>query len=210
MGQKVAIYCRVSTADQSCERQEQDLLAYATRAGYEVVGVWKETASGAASDRSQRQKIMIQAQARQIDAVLVTELTRWGRSTLDLIHTLQELQSWRVSLIAQTGLQFDLSTSQGRLIAALMAALAEFERDVIRERIRSGIAAAKSRGQRFGRPLGQSAKALRLTPKVLCLLEQGHSYRQIAKELHMSKNTVNEIAKRYRQTTLPSLDSSTS
>ena len=70
MGQKVAIYCRVSTSDQSCERQEEDLLAYATRAGYEVVGVWKETASGAASDRSQRQKIMIQAQARQIDAVL--------------------------------------------------------------------------------------------------------------------------------------------
>ena len=199
----------MSTADQSCERQERDLLAYATRAGYEVVGVWKETASGASSDRSERQKVMAQAQARQIDAVLVTELTRWGRSALDLIHTLQELQSWGVSLMAQTGLQFDLSTSQGKLIASLMAALAEFERDLMRERIRSGIAAAKSRGQHFGRPPGQSAKALRLTPKVLFLVEQGHSYRQIAKELHLSKNTVNEIAKRYRQATLPSLERST-
>lgn len=142
--------------------------------------------------------------------MLVTELTRWGRSALDLTHTLQELQSWGVSLMAQTGSQFDLSTSQGKLIASLMAALAEFERDLMRERIRSGIAAAKSRGQHFGRPPGQSAKALRLTPKVLFLVEQGYSYRQIAKELHLSKNTVNEIAKRYGQATLPSLDSSTS
>lgn len=80
----------------------------------------------------------------------------------------------------------------------------------MRECICSGIAAAKSRGQHFGRPPGQSAKALRLTPKVLYLVEQGHSYRQIAKELHLSKNTVNEIAKQYRKATLPSLDSSTS
>jgi DNA invertase Pin-like site-specific DNA recombinase len=58
---------------------------------------------------------------RQIDAILVTELTRWGRSNLDLVHTLHDLQSWNVSLIAQSGLEFDLSTSQGKLIASLMA-----------------------------------------------------------------------------------------
>jgi putative DNA-invertase from lambdoid prophage Rac len=154
LGQKVALYCRVSTADQSCERQERDLLAFAARAGQEVVGVWKETASGAKQDRLERQKVMALAQARSIEAIVVTELTRWGRSTIDLVHTLNDLQAWGVSLIAQTGLQFDLRTAQGKLVASLMSALAEFERDLLRERIRSGIAAAKARGKRFGRHPG--------------------------------------------------------
>ena len=101
MGQKIAIYCRVSTADQSCVRQERDLLRYAQRAGYEVIGVWKETISGSKKKQVEREKVMSLAQDRRIDAVLVTELTRWGRSTLDLVNTLHELQSWRVSLRAR-------------------------------------------------------------------------------------------------------------
>jgi DNA invertase Pin-like site-specific DNA recombinase len=75
LGQKAAIYCRVSTADQSCERQERDLRAFAERAAYEVVGVFKETGSGAKLDRVERRKVMALAQARQVDAVLVTELS---------------------------------------------------------------------------------------------------------------------------------------
>lgn len=167
MVQKVAIYCRVSTTDQSCERQERDLLEYAVKAGYQVVGIWKETAAGTKQNRVERQKVLALAQARKIDAVLVTEMTRWGRSTLDLIQTLQALHSWGVSLVAQTGIQFDLTTSQGRLIANLMASLAEFERDLVRERVRSGIAAARARGQKLGRQPGQRVKADRLAPKVL-------------------------------------------
>ena len=132
MGQKAALYCRVSTSDQSCERQERDLLDYAARAGYVVVGVWKETASGAKDDRAERKKVMALAQARRIDAILVTELSRWGRSTLDLVHTLQALQAWNVSLVAQTGLQFDLATPQGKMMASVMAALADYaEPDVM-------------------------------------------------------------------------------
>jgi putative DNA-invertase from lambdoid prophage Rac len=130
LGQKVALYRRVSTADQSCARQEHDLRKFAARAGYEVVGIWKETASGMQDDRVERNKVMALAQARQIDAILVTELTRWGRSTLDLVHTLHNLQARGVSLIAQTGWQVDLSTPQGTLIASLLSALAEFERDL--------------------------------------------------------------------------------
>lgn len=198
MGQKVALYCRVSTADQSCERQERDLLAFAARAGQEVVGVWKETASGAKQDRFERQKVMALAQARSIEAIVVTELTRWGRSTIDLVHTLNNLQAWGVSLIAQTGLQFDLRTAQGKLVASLMSALAEFERDLLRERIRSGIAAAKARGRQFGRHPGHRIKSDRLAPKVLQRVEEGGSYREIGKELNISKNTVGDIVKRHR------------
>jgi DNA-binding CsgD family transcriptional regulator/PAS domain-containing protein len=76
---------------------------------------------------------MALAQAREIDAILVTELSRWGRSTIDLVQTLQSLQAWDVSVLAVSGLQFDLSTPHGKMIASVMAALAEFERDLIRE-----------------------------------------------------------------------------
>ena len=74
LGQAAALYCRVSTADQTCARQERDLRAFAKKAGYKVVGVWKETASGA------KQGGPGLAQARKVDVILVTELTRWGRS----------------------------------------------------------------------------------------------------------------------------------
>ena len=95
MGQCAAIYCRVSTADQSCARQERDLTALADRAGYEVVGIFKETGSGVRLDRAERRKVMALAQARQIDAVLVTELSRWGRSTTDPLATLRKLEASR-------------------------------------------------------------------------------------------------------------------
>ncbi len=139
---------------------------------------------------------MALAQRREIDAVLVTELTRWGRSTQDLMATLGELASWDVSLIAQAGLTFDLSTPQGRLVASLMASLAEFEHDLLRERVRSGIAAAKARGQTFGRAKGYRPSDHR-TPEVLRLAdEEGLSQRAIAARLGISKTTVNEILKR--------------
>ncbi|MCS0690964.1 recombinase family protein, partial [Escherichia coli] len=92
MGHRAAIYCRVSTADQSCERQEFDLRAFAGCAGYDVVGIFKETGSGTKLDRAERKKVLALAQSRQIDAILVTELSRWGRSTLDLLNTLRELE----------------------------------------------------------------------------------------------------------------------
>jgi putative DNA-invertase from lambdoid prophage Rac len=138
------------------------------------------------------------AQARLIDAILVTELTRWGRSSIDLMQTIDELQSFNVSLIAQTGFQFDMTTAQGKLLASLMASLAEFERDLLRERVRSGLAAAKARGRRLGRQYGERPKSDRLAPKVLELLNAGCSYRQIAHEVRLSKNTVMGIIQRNR------------
>jgi putative DNA-invertase from lambdoid prophage Rac len=200
---RVAIYCRVSTSDQDCKRQERDLKAYAERENFEVVDVFKETLSGVRNARDkrpiEREKVMRLAQARKIDAVLVTELTRWGRSTQDLMNTLGDLSSWDVSLIAQTGLQFDLATPQGKLIANLMASVAEFEHDLLRERVRSGIAAAKVRGQTFGRKPGYRPKSDRLAPAAVRMIKEGHSQRKVAKELNLSKTTVNEIVKRHRQ-----------
>jgi putative DNA-invertase from lambdoid prophage Rac len=197
---RAAIYCRVSTTDQSCQRQERELKAYAKRLGCKVVGVFSETASGAKDDRIERKRVMALAQAREIDAILVSELTRWGRSMIDLVQTLQALQTWKVSILAMNGLQFDLTTPHGKLIASVLASLAEFERDLLRERVRSGLAAAKARGVKLGRQPGQRPKSDRLAPRVLGMIEEGRSYRDVAKQLKLSKNTVAEIVRRNRLT----------
>jgi len=102
------------------------------------VAVFKETASGADNARPERAKVLALARAHEIDAVLVTELSRWGRSTQDLVQTLDDLHGWKVSVLAQTGLSFDLSTASGKLMRTIMAGLAEFERDLIRDRVMCG------------------------------------------------------------------------
>jgi putative DNA-invertase from lambdoid prophage Rac len=100
MGQRAALYCRVSTHDQSCERQERDLLVFADRAGYEVIAVFKETTSGSQDDRVERAKVLQLGRERQISVVVVTDLTRCGRSTTDLLSTLHGLEACGVSVIA--------------------------------------------------------------------------------------------------------------
>ncbi|TGD92270.1 recombinase family protein [Methylobacterium nonmethylotrophicum] len=141
---------------------------------------------------------MALAQQREIDAVLVTELSRWGCSTLDLLHTLGELKAWRVSVIAMSGLTFDLATPHGWMLATVFSGLAEFERELIRERVRSGMAAAKARGKRLGHQPGQRPKSDRLAPKVLALVAGGRSYRLVGREVGLSKNTVAGIVARAR------------
>jgi putative DNA-invertase from lambdoid prophage Rac len=203
LGQIAAIYARVSTADQSCARQVADLTEYARRAGYVVEGVYLETASGARADRAARGRVLALAQARRIEVILVTELSRWGRSTLDLLTSLRQLEGWGVSLVAQSGMTFDLASPHGRMLATMLAGLAEFERDLIRERVRSGIAAAKARGKVLGRRLGDRPVADRLGPQVLAAVAAGRSYRWIARDLGLSKNTVAGIVARHRATGNP-------
>ncbi len=185
---RVAIYARVSTQDQNCDRQIADLENYAGLAGYQVVATFKETASGANNDRIERKAVVNLARSRRVDAVLVTELSRWGRSTIDLIFTLQELETYNVSLIAQTGMTFDLATPHGKLIAQILASMAEFERELIRERIRSGLAHAKAKGKVFGRrPGGKIADSC---DRINELREQGVSDRAIAKQVGLSKSSI--------------------
>lgn len=174
MGQQAAIYARVSSSDQSCERQLRELAEFAERGGYEVMGVFKETASGTKSNRVERSKVMELAQARKIDAVLVTELSR-------------------------SGMTFELDTPHGRMMATMLAGIAQFERDLISERVKSGLAAARARGKKLGRQPGQRPKANRLAPQVLAAVEEGRSYRWIARDLGISKNTVLSIVKRHRE-----------
>ena len=210
MGHRVALYARVSTTDQSCSRQVAELTAFAERSGYDVEGVFAETGSGVKPGLAERRRVMALAQARRIDAVLVTELSRWGRSTVDLLRSLHELECRKVSLIAMNGLTFDLVSPHGKMLATVLSGIAEFERDLISERVKSGLAAAKARGKRLGRKPGHRPKSERLAPRVLREVGQGRSYRWIARDLGLSKNTVAAIVQRHRSSTSVAEDVSTS
>jgi putative DNA-invertase from lambdoid prophage Rac len=202
LGQRAALYARVSTSDHSCERQLDDLTAFAERGGYEVVGIFKETASGTVASRAARNQIIDLAQTRKIDAVLVTELSRWGRSTQDLLDTLHRLAGWKVSVIAMSGMAFELDTPHGHMMATLLAGIAQFERDLLSERVKSGLAAARARGKKLGRQPGQRPTADKVADKGIAAVAEGRSYRWIAQDLAISKNTVLEIMKRYRKSAL--------
>ncbi|MEG4225542.1 recombinase family protein [Microcoleus sp. N9_B2] len=188
---RAIIYCRVSTGDQDCDRQERDLREFADRAGYEVIEVLRETASGAKDNRPERKKVLAAAQSRKISAVLVTEASRWSRSTIDLLSTLRDLNDWGTSLVTLSGIGLDLSTSHGKLMASIISAIAEFERDLIRERVKSGIAAARAKGRKFGRPrVSESAITF-----VHQLRSQGKSYSQIAEASGVSRTKVSELCR---------------
>ncbi|MFN5997998.1 MAG: recombinase family protein [Paracoccaceae bacterium] len=202
MGQRAALYARVATSDLSCERQMDDLTAFADRGGYELVGVFKETASGTVASRTARNQLIELAQARKIDAVLVTELARWGRSTQDLLDTLHRLTAWEVSVVAMSGMTFELNTPHGRMTATLLAGIAQFERDLLSERVKSGLAAARARGKKLGRQPGHRPKSDKLADKVTTAVAEGLSYRWIARDLAISKSTVLEIMKRHRESAL--------
>lgn len=190
---QAAIYCRVSTTDQNADRQVRDLTAFAEKQGYTVVSVHIETASGTKNDRAERAKVMKLAQAGKIDVILVTEMSRWGRSTADLLSTLDTLQARKVSLIAMSGdMQFDLSTASGKLIVSILASISEFERSLLLERTMSGIANAKARGVKFGRQAGDNIVADKVQSKVVAMQAAGKSLRTIAKDLDISRTTVSK------------------
>ena len=99
-----------------------------------------------------------------------------------------------------SGMTFELETPHGRMMATMLAGIAQFERDLLSERVKSGPAAARARGKKLGRQPGQRPKSDKLAPKVIQAVAEGRSYRWIARDLGISKNTVTEIIKRHRQT----------
>jgi putative DNA-invertase from lambdoid prophage Rac len=191
MVQRVALYTRVSTTDQSCERQVAELTAFAERSNFDIVAVVKETASGAKNDRAERKVILDLARKRKIDLVLVSELSRWGRSTADLRSTIQDLADRQVAIRALNGPDLDIYTAQGKLMLNLLAAISEFERDLLQERIKSGIAHARSKGTKSGKAIGRPV--FNRTERVRRLLAGGRSIRSIAAELGISKTTVMKV-----------------
>lgn len=195
MGQRAAIYARVSTPGQETDRQVDDLQRLAAHRGIEIVHIAEEKMSGGRADRPARQKLIEMAQAGRIDTILVTELSRWGRSTADVLQTLDQLARWNTSLIAASGIDLDLRSASGKMMVTLLAGFAEFERDLASERIRSGLARAKTAGTTLGRPKGRHPSD-KHADAVLAAVKAGRTYRWIARDLQISKNTVMAIIKR--------------
>src|SRR6266480_1886233 len=148
---RAGLYARVSTNDQqTVPLQIRALREYAVRRGWTIALQVKEVGSGA-SERQLREKLLEAARRREIDVVLVWRLDRWGRSVADLLATLQELEHLGVGFVSLTE-ALDLTTPTGRAMAGLLAIFAEFERQILREKTRAGLAHARENGKRLGRP----------------------------------------------------------
>ncbi len=183
-----AIYARVSTKGQeaSLETQLDRCRQVAAVRGFTVVLEVQEVVSGGAKRLPAREDLMKGARAGLFNAVLVVRLDRWGRSTVDLITTIQELERLGVVFIAiEDGI--DLSTPAGRLQAEILASIANFERAMIQERAREGREAAKAKGVRFGRP-PRLSKEQKL--EVDRLLDLGVSKSEIARGLKVPRTTI--------------------
>src|SRR5499425_2754739 len=149
---RAGLYARVSTNDQqTIPLQMRTLREYAARRGWTIALQMKEIGSGA-SVRQLRERLLEAARRREIDVVLVWRLDRWGRSVTDLLATLQELEHLDVGFVSLTE-ALDLTTPAGRAMAGLLAVFAEFEREVLRERVRAGLAHARQNGKRLSRHL---------------------------------------------------------
>jgi DNA invertase Pin-like site-specific DNA recombinase len=185
---RAGLYARVSTNDQqTLPMQLRALREYAARRGWSVFSQVKEVGSGA-SQRQAREKLLDAARRRDIDVVLVWRLDGWGRSVADLLATLQELEHLGVGFVSLTE-ALDLTTPTGRAMAGLLAVFAEFEREILRERVRAGLAHARQNGKRLGRPLTAALHA----DQVRKLRRTGISKSEIARRLNIGRTSVRRI-----------------
>src|SRR6267378_2719993 len=184
---KVALYTRVSTRDkgQDTEVQARELREYAERRGWSIVEEFSDYVSGAKEFRPALDEMMKAAKRRKFDAVLCWKLDRVGRSLKHLVNLLAELEAVGVALVSFSD-NLDLSTPQGRLMFQIIGAMAEFERSLICERVKAGIAHRKAQGKKFG---GRTAKRLDMA-EVTRMREGGASMAEIARALNVSAGTI--------------------
>ena len=183
---RAAIYARVSTRNgQHPEMQLAEVRAYCGRREWETVGEYVDAGiSGAREQRPALDRLLADCRKRRVDAVVVYRYDRFARSLRQLVNALEEFRVLGVDFISlHEGV--DTSTPNGRLIFGIFASIAEFERELIRDRVRSGIAAAKARGKRLGRP-----RATVDASRIATLLAQGRSWRVIADEMKVGMGTV--------------------
>jgi len=186
---RAAICARVSTADQQpLPLQIQCLEEYAANRGWTLTQRLEEQASRAKDSRPKRAEIMKAARRRDIDVVLVWKLDRWGRSMADLATTLNELQELGVGFVSLTE-ALDFTKPSGRAMAGLQGVFADYERELIRERVKTGIAHARANGKPNGRP----AKAREKAKSVRKLAAEGLSQGEIARRLLIHRRSVGRV-----------------
>lgn len=192
---RIAIYCRVSTADQNAQMQLDELRQYCQRRGWSTVQEFiDEGVSGSKTSRPALDRLMKSAKRKAFDVVLVYRFDRFARSMKQLVDTLCTFDALGIQFVSiHEGV--DTSTANGRLVFGIFASIAEFERSLIIQRTKSGMQAAKARGKHIGRPtLNVDCN------QVASLRSAGHSNRAIAKMLNVSEGTVRGCVKRLSET----------
>jgi putative DNA-invertase from lambdoid prophage Rac len=182
---RVGLYARISTNDQQTLPMQLEMMRrYAADRGWTVLIELQEVGSGV-KDRPQRATLMKAARRREIDAIVVWKLDRFGRSLADLVLTLRELVDLGVAFVSLTE-GFDLTTATGRAMAGMVSVFAEFERELIRERVKAGIAHARVNGKQLGRPRTVVTEAGRIRQ----LHTEGKNKSEIARLLAVSRASV--------------------
>src|SRR3954465_4372331 len=185
---RAGLYARVFTNDQqTLPMQSRAMREYTARRGWTIAVQVREVGSGAAK-REAREKLLGSARRREIDVVLVWRLDRWGRSVTDLLATLQELEHLGVGFVSLTE-ALDLTSPAGRVMAALLAVFAAFEREILGERTRAGLAQARLNGKRLGRPATAAVHAAEIGK----LHRFGLSKSEIARRLQIGRTSVRRI-----------------
>ncbi|MBL8196298.1 MAG: recombinase family protein [Blastocatellia bacterium] len=185
---KVGLYARVSTIDQqSLSLQLQAMRSYVENRKWSIALEIKDVGSGA-NLRPQRELLLAAARRREIDVVIVWKLDRWGRSLSDLVVSLKELSELNVGFVSLTE-ALDFSTPIGRAMAGVLAVFAEFERDILKERVRAGITQARLEGKSHGRPKSAALKK----KQVKSLFAKGLSKSEISRRLGISRASVRRL-----------------
>tara|TARA_B100001964_G_C13939249_1_gene468166 strand:+ start:73 stop:687 length:615 start_codon:yes stop_codon:yes gene_type:complete len=189
MKKKIALYARVSTNNgQNPEAQLLDLRKFVNGRGFEIYKEYVDKGiSGAKDSRPALNELMNDAKKRRFDAVAVWKFDRFGRSTKHLIQSLELFHSLKIDFISFQE-NVDTSTSMGKLVFEVMAALAEFERSLIRERVFSGLRRAKAKGTKLGRPKVD----IDLT-RAKELQDNGYSLRKIAIKMNTSPASISRL-----------------
>ena len=189
---RVALYCRVSTAHQSSDNQLQELERVASTRGWNVVRTFRDDGISGAKGREERpalDALLKAASRREIDLIAVWSIDRLGRSLQNLVTVVNDLQALGVGLFIYQQ-QLDTTTPSGKLCFSMFGAFAEFERNLIRDRVRVGLERARKNGVKLGRPtnLNDSVRAA-----IVALRAQDHSIRHIAKQLRVGTGTVYQV-----------------
>lgn len=201
---KVAIYARVSTTDQDCGIQLAGLKQYVQARNWELIEEFVDTGySGRKASRPAMDKLMLLARKRGIDVICCTKMDRFGRSVLNLKNSIDELQRLGVRFIAvDQGIDTEVNSPISKLMINMLAAMAEFELELITERREEGIKRAKANGVHFGRP-----KAIFRRDLAVHMRQEGKSIRTIAKELGTNIAAIQrELASKGVSKPLPSLE----
>ena len=186
-----AIYARVSTDDQNTEMQLTEVRQYAERHGWATVEFTDKGVSGMKRNRPGLDACMEAARLKKVDVVLVWKLDRFGRSLSNLIENILLLDGYGVRFVSVTqGIDTDVKNPTSRLMMHILGAVAEFERSMIVDRVRSGMASAKRAGKHCGRP-----KEVWNRLAAVELREQGLSLRAIARKLGQSEPSVRRALK---------------